>query len=84
MQVLSDLGKAMTPQDTVDKLDSYIVGQADAKKAVAISMRNRWRRFQLPEDLKNEVTNIALCWLYPVANAARLTTCCNGSSCQRR
>ena len=45
----------MTPQETVDALDRYIIGQTDAKKAVAIALRNRWRRLQLDEDLKDEI-----------------------------
>ncbi len=44
-----------TPRQIVTQLDRYIVGQADAKRAIAIAVRNRWRRQQLPEDLKNEV-----------------------------
>ena len=46
----------MTPREIVSELDSHIVGQADAKRAVAIALRNRWRRMQLNEDLRNEVT----------------------------
>ncbi len=45
----------MTPQETVVALDRYIIGQTDAKKAVAIALRNRWRRLQLNEDLKDEI-----------------------------
>ena len=45
----------MTPQETVVALDRYIIGQTDAKKAVAIALRNRWRRLQLGEDLKDEI-----------------------------
>ncbi len=44
-----------TPRELVGKLDKYIVGQGDAKRAVAIAIRNRWRRQQLPEELRNEV-----------------------------
>ena len=40
---------AFTPRETVSELDRYIVGQADAKRAVAIALRNRWRRQQLDE-----------------------------------
>jgi ABC-type glutathione transport system ATPase component len=46
----------LRPSDVVRELNKHIVGQEDAKKAVAIAMRNRWRRMQLPEDLKKEVT----------------------------
>ena len=44
-----------SPRDIVAELDRYIVGQADAKRAVAIAMRNRWRRAQLPEVMREEV-----------------------------
>jgi ATP-dependent HslUV protease ATP-binding subunit HslU len=45
----------LTPRQIVDELDRYIVGQADAKRAVAIAIRNRWRRKQLPDAMRNEV-----------------------------
>ena len=45
----------MTPQETVVALDRYIIGQTDAKKAVAVALRNRWRRLQLDNDLKDEI-----------------------------
>ena len=45
----------MTPQEIVSELDRYIVGQKDAKRAVAIALRNRWRRQQLSPDLREEV-----------------------------
>src|ERR1700729_3061010 len=44
-----------SPKETVAELDRYIVGQKDAKRAVAIALRNRWRRQQLPEGLREEV-----------------------------
>jgi len=46
----------MTPREIVHELDTHIVGQSDAKRAVAIALRNRWRRMQLNEELRNEVT----------------------------
>ncbi|MQX37093.1 ATP-dependent protease ATPase subunit HslU [Roseospira navarrensis] len=46
---------AFSPREIVSELDRYIVGQADAKRAVAIALRNRWRRQQLPEALREEV-----------------------------
>jgi ATP-dependent HslUV protease ATP-binding subunit HslU len=46
----------MTPRQIVAELDRYIVGQAAAKKAVAVAIRNRWRRQQLPPDLRKDVT----------------------------
>ena len=44
-----------SPREIVSELDRYIVGQAEAKKAVAIALRNRWRRMQLPDRLKEEI-----------------------------
>ena len=46
----------MTPQEIVHELDKYIVGQARAKRAVAIALRNRWRRQQVAEPLRQEIT----------------------------
>lgn len=46
---------SLTPRRIVDELDRFIIGQGKAKKAVAIALRNRWRRQQLSEDLKEEV-----------------------------
>lgn len=46
----------MTPKEIVHELNTHIVGQEDAKKSVAIALRNRWRRAQLPEELRQEVT----------------------------
>jgi len=47
---------SMTPQEIVSELDRHIVGQADAKRAVAIALRNRWRRQQVDEALRGEIT----------------------------
>lgn len=49
------LTKNFTPREIVSELDRFIIGQDEAKKAVAIALRNRWRRQQLPEELKEEV-----------------------------
>ena len=46
----------LTPQEIVRELDKHIVGQDPAKRAVAIALRNRWRRLQVAEDLRNEIT----------------------------
>ena len=46
---------AFTPREIVSELDRFIIGQNDAKRAVAIALRNRWRRQQLPEELREEV-----------------------------
>ena len=47
---------SMTPQEIVSELDHHIVGQADAKRAVAIALRNRWRRQQVDDKLRHEIT----------------------------
>ena len=46
---------SLSPREIVSELDRFIIGQNDAKRSVAIAMRNRWRRHQLPEDLREEV-----------------------------
>lgn len=46
----------MTPREIVSELDKYIVGQSDAKRAVAVALRNRWRRSRVPEPLHSEIT----------------------------
>ncbi len=49
------MSSSFTPREIVSELDRYIVGQSDAKRAVAIALRNRWRRQQLDPDLREEV-----------------------------
>ena len=46
----------MTPREIVHELDKHIIGQETAKRAVAIALRNRWRRMQLDEALRAEIT----------------------------
>lgn len=46
----------MTPREIVDELNRHIIGQDDAKRAVAVALRNRWRRMQLGEEMRQEVT----------------------------
>src|SRR5919201_3250768 len=50
------VAEALTPRQIVAELDKYIVGQHAAKKAVAVAIRNRWRRQQLPDELRKDVT----------------------------
>lgn len=47
---------SMTPREIVHELDKHIVGQHKAKRAVAIALRNRWRRMQVPDDIRGEIT----------------------------
>ncbi len=51
----AELADELTPRQVVAELDKYIVGQGDAKKAVAIALRNRWRRQRVPEGLREEI-----------------------------
>ena len=44
-----------SPREIVSELDRFIIGQTEAKKAVAVALRNRWRRMQLPDRLKDEI-----------------------------
>jgi len=46
---------SITPREIVSELDRFIIGQDNAKRAVAIALRNRWRRQQLEDNLKDEV-----------------------------
>jgi ATP-dependent HslUV protease ATP-binding subunit HslU len=46
----------MTPREIVQELDKHIIGQAEAKRSVAIALRNRWRRAQVGDELRNEIT----------------------------
>src|ERR1043165_7368690 len=50
------MNEKLTPMAVVAALDEHIIGQKDAKRAVAVALRNRWRRQQLPEALRHEVT----------------------------
>ena len=49
-------GNGLKPREIVEKLDRHIIGQVDAKRAVAIALRNRWRRQNVPEDLADEIS----------------------------
>ncbi|MCX7808091.1 MAG: AAA family ATPase, partial [Deltaproteobacteria bacterium] len=48
--------RLFTPREIVSELDRYIIGQERAKRAVAIALRNRWRRQRVPEELRDEIT----------------------------
>jgi ATP-dependent HslUV protease ATP-binding subunit HslU len=55
VEIMAANQAAMTPRQIVSELDRYIVGQGDAKRAIAVAVRNRWRRQQLDEDMREEV-----------------------------
>ena len=50
-----NMESSFSPREIVSELDKFIIGQKNAKKAVAVALRNRWRRKQLPDDLKEEI-----------------------------
>ncbi|MFT6975964.1 MAG: ATP-dependent HslUV protease ATP-binding subunit HslU, partial [Bermanella sp.] len=54
--MITDIDKNLTPAHIVKELDRHIIGQADAKRSVAIALRNRWRRMQLPAEMREEIT----------------------------
>lgn len=55
MRLKKDTIKELTPREIVRELDKYIIGQDNAKRSVAIALRNRWRRLQVPESLREEI-----------------------------
>ncbi len=55
MNKSEQLARSLTPRQIVEELDRYIIGQDSAKKAVGIALRNRWRRMQAPEDIRDEI-----------------------------
>src|SRR3989475_8029405 len=57
---------ALTPREIVQELDKYIVGQDNAKRAVAIALRNRWRRQSLPPELRDEVAPKNIIMIGPI------------------
>ena len=50
-----EIGDDLVPKEIVKALDRYIIGQKQAKRSVAIALRNRWRRMQVSEDLREEI-----------------------------
>jgi len=58
----------MTPREIVSELNKHIIGQDNAKRSVAIALRNRWRRMQLNEELRHEVTPKNILMIGPTGN----------------
>src|SRR5262249_61494749 len=83
-----DVPQIMTPREIVSELDRYIVGQSDAKRAVAIALRNRWRRKNVAPELRDEIAPKNILMIGPTSvgkneNAPRLerltqAPCING------
>ena len=69
----------LTPKQIVYKLDKYIIGQDDAKKAVAIALRNRYRRAQLPVEVREEITPKNIIILPQSPSMGTLSTRTSGS-----
>ena len=57
--------KDLTPREIVAELDRHIVGQTGAKRAVAIALRNRWRRKQAPDSIRSEITPMHILMIGP-------------------
>ena len=79
----------LTPRKIVEELDKYIIGQRKAKKAVAIAMRNRWRRQRLSPDMKDEVLRENIIMIGPTGVgkteiARRLSRLANAPVCKGR
>lgn len=55
-EIMTDMERVLTPKEIVVELDKYIIGQSDAKRSVAIALRNRWRRQQVQSSLKDEIS----------------------------
>ena len=71
---------SLTPAQIVTELDRYIVGQAKAKRAVAIALRNRWRRQNLPPELRDEVAPKNIIMIGPTGvGRPRSRGACRGS-----
>ena len=78
----------MTPREIVSELDKHIIGQDNAKRSVAIALRNRWRRMQLNEELRHEVTPKNILMIGPTGVgkteiARRLAKLANAPAVQR-
>ena len=65
-------GDALTPREIVRELDRYIIGQAAAKRAVAIALRNRWRRQQVDDELRREISPSNIILVGPTGVSNRL------------
>ena len=67
--------RSLTPSEIVSELDRYIVGQNAAKRAVAIALRNRWRRFRVEPELRDEVMPKNIILVGPTATCAGWRRC---------
>lgn len=69
------LDKALKPREVVAQLDKFIVGQQEAKKAVAIALRNRWRRHQMSDEMRNEVMQRRILVSLKMKRSSQQATC---------
>src|SRR5574344_2744511 len=79
---LPQMHSDLTPKEIVERLDQYIIGQKKAKRAVAVALRNRYRRLHLPEDIRDEVAPKNILMIGPTGVgkteiARRLAKLCN-------
>ena len=70
----ASLVSSLSPREIVSELDRFVVGQNKAKKAVAVALRNRWRRQALKGEMKNEVLPKNICLLYTSPSPRDLST----------
>ena len=77
----NELQKNLRPTQIVEELNKYVVGQADAKRAVAIALRNRWRRRQLPEDLRKEIVPRNVLLVGPTGKGIFVHSFCSCNDC---
>jgi ATP-dependent protease Clp ATPase subunit len=79
-----NMNDSLTPKAVVAALDAHIIGQRDAKRAVAVALRNRWRRQRLGDDLRDEVTPKNILMIGPPAAARPRSAGASPSSPTRR
>ena len=72
----------LTPREIVSELDKFIIGQHKAKRSVAIALRNRWRRQQVPEDLQDEIAPKNIIMIGPTGGTRSASAPTARSSCR--
>ena len=72
----------LTPKQTVEQLDKYIIGQDEAKRTVAIALRNRYRRSRLPEEMREEIIPKNIIMVGPTGNCPQACEACGCPVCE--